>query len=79
MFVIFCITLRYVVNKKRTDKESFDRLKSHVPNLDGKNDVTQLDVLLEAIQYITALRKDLGKEALNEYLKTKTITFEYNL
>ena len=22
--------------------------------------------------------KDLGKEALNEYLKTKTITFEYN-
>ena len=23
--------------------------------------------------------KDLGKEALNEYLKTKTITFEYNL
>ena len=23
--------------------------------------------------------KDLGREALNEYLKTKTITFEYNL
>merc|ERR1712117_750215 len=23
--------------------------------------------------------KDLGKEALNEYLKTKTITFEYNI
>jgi formyltetrahydrofolate dehydrogenase len=22
--------------------------------------------------------KDLGQEALNEYLKTKTITFEYN-
>ena len=23
--------------------------------------------------------KDLGQEALNEYLKTKTVTFEYNL
>ena len=23
--------------------------------------------------------KDLGREALNEYLKTKTITFEYSL
>jgi len=23
--------------------------------------------------------KDLGKEALNEYLKTKTITFEFNI
>ena len=58
-----------MVNKKRTDKESFDRLKSHVPNLDGKNDVTQLDVLLEAIQYITALRKDLGKEEDQQQLQ----------
>ena len=23
--------------------------------------------------------KDLGREALNEYLKTKTITFEYSI
>ena len=23
--------------------------------------------------------KDLGREALNEYMKTKTITFEYSL
>ena len=53
---------KYVVNKRRTDKESFDRLKKHVPTLEGKEDVTQLDVLLEAIQYIQALRKDLGKD-----------------
>ena len=53
---------KYVVNKTRTTKQSFDRLKKHVPTLEGKDDVTQLDVLLEAIQYIHALRKDLGKD-----------------
>ena len=53
---------RYVVNKKRTDQQSFDRLKKHVPTLEGKDDASQLDILMEAIQYIQALRKDLGKE-----------------
>ncbi len=54
---------KYVINKKRSAQESFDRLKKHVPTLDGKADVSQLDVLLEAIQYIQSLRKDLGKDS----------------
>ena len=57
---------KYTVNKKRSAKECYDRLKKHVPALDGKNDVSQLDVLLEAIDYIHTLRKDLGKEQQND-------------
>ncbi len=53
---------KYTVNKKRTAKQSFDRLKKHVPTLTGKEDVSQLDVLLEAIQYIHALKSDLGQD-----------------
>lgn len=53
---------KYTVNKKRSAQESFDRLRKHVPTLEGKDDVSQLDVLLEAIEYIQSLRKDLGKE-----------------
>ena len=53
---------KYTINKKRSAKDSFDRLRQHVPAIKEKNDVSQLDVLLEAIQYIQTLRKDLGKE-----------------
>jgi hypothetical protein len=52
---------KYTVNKKRSAKQSFDRLKKHVPTMAGKEDASQLDVLLEAIQYITALRNDLNQ------------------
>merc|ERR1711953_634404 len=55
-------TKKYTVNKKRSAQQHYDRLRKHVPNLEGKDDVSQLDVLLEAIQYIHALRKDLGKD-----------------
>lgn len=60
-------TKKYTVNKKRTAAQSFERLKKHVPALEGKQDVSQLDVLLEAIQYIHALRKNLGKETTTFY------------
>ena len=53
---------KYTVNKKRSAQQHYDRLRQHVPNLEGKEDVSQLDVLLEAIQYIQALKKDLNKE-----------------
>ena len=53
---------KYTVNKKRSAKDSFDRLRQHVPAIKGKDDVSQLDVLLEAIEYIQSLRKDLGKD-----------------
>lgn len=60
---------KYTVNKKRSAQESFDRLRKHVPTLEGKDDVSQLDVLLEAIQYIQSLRKDLGKEDMEDNLQ----------
>lgn len=53
---------KYTVNKKRSDQESFDRLRKHVPAIQADPDASQLDVLLEAIQYIQTLRKDLGKD-----------------
>ena len=53
---------KYTVNKKRSAQQHYDRLRKHVPTLEGKEDVSQLDVLLEAIQYIQALKKDLNKE-----------------
>jgi len=53
---------KYTVNKKRSAKDSYDRLRQHVPAIKGKDDVSQLDVLLEAIEYIQSLRKDLGKD-----------------
>ena len=55
-------TKKYTVNKKRSAQQHYDRLRQHVPTLEGKDDVSQLDVLLEAIQYIQALKKDLNKE-----------------
>ena len=54
-------TKKYTVNKKRSEKQHYDRLRQYVPTLEGKEDVSQLDVLLEAIQYIQALKKDLTK------------------
>ena len=53
---------KYTVNKKRSAQESFDRLRKHVPAIQADPDASQLDVLLEAIQYIQTLRKDLGKD-----------------
>jgi len=53
---------KYTVNKKRSAQESFDRLRKHVPAIQADPDTSQLDVLLEAIQYIQTLRKDLGKD-----------------
>ena len=54
-------TKKYTVNKKRNAQQHYERLRKHVPTLEGKEDVSQLDVLLEAIQYIQALKKDLNK------------------
>lgn len=59
-----------MVNKKRSAQESFDRLKKHVPTIQGQEDVSQLDVLLEAIQYIQSLRQDLGKEDKVQHRKS---------
>ena len=53
---------KYTVNKKRSAQESFDRLRKHVPAIQADPNASQLDVLLEAIQYIQTLRNDLGKE-----------------
>ena len=53
---------KYTVNKKRSAQESFDRLRKHVPAIQADPNASQLDVLLEAIQYIQNLRKDLGND-----------------
>ena len=50
------------MNKKRSAQESFDRLRKHVPAIQADPNASQLDVLLEAIQYIQNLRKDLGND-----------------
>ena len=63
---------KYTVNKKRSAQQHYDRLRQHVPNLEGKEDVSQLDVLLEAIQYIQALKKDLSKEDKQLQIKPTT-------
>ena len=56
---------KYTVNKKRSAQESFDRLRKHVPAIQADPNASQLDVLLEAIQYIQNLRKDLGNSDEN--------------
>ena len=53
------------MNKKRSAQESFDRLRKHVPAIQADPNASQLDVLLEAIQYIQNLRKDLGNSDEN--------------
>ena len=65
---------KYTVNKKRSAQESFDRLRKHVPAIQADPNASQLDVLLEAIQYIQTLRKDLGKEDDKEQQPNQHLT-----
>merc|ERR1711936_172803 len=42
------------------DADDMSRLKDLVPNITGKDNVTQLDIILEAIRYIDSLQNKLA-------------------
>ena len=63
----------YTVNTKQSIREAyFRRLKSHVPAMSTKDNLTKLEVILEAISYIQRLKKDLENGNNSSILKSPT-------
>merc|ERR1711997_446678 len=54
-----------------TEKMELSRLQSLIPSVSIKDNVTQLDIILEAIRYISSLTTRLGEEEV-----TGTLTSE---
>ena len=58
---------RSLSERRRTSRKySYKRLKQVVPTISNKDNISKLDVVLEAISYIHQLQRDLMRSMMDE-------------